>query len=643
MKRLHLSLALFFVPLSLFADVKLPAVFSDGAVLQRGREIPVWGRADAGEKVAVDLAGKSAQTVAGADGRWKVTLPALEAGGPWVLTVKGNNTVVVRDVLVGEVWLASGQSNMELPMYVLKDRYADIVAGCTDSQLRTFKIVPAWNFDGPRDDLGAATWSSANPKSVLGFSGVAYFFARELREKLGVPVGVVDATLGGCTIQSFLGEKALETFPADLAEGLRWKDADLVKATTDTEGAAQRSWDEALDSADPGLDPAAPWSAENFDDSDWALVPVPVRFADVGFAGSGSVWLRRTFTVPVPMAGKPARLNLGRIVDADVAFVNGVRVGGVPFQYPQRRYEIPAGLLHEGANTVAVRVLVDSGNGEIVAEKPYEIVSEAGTIPLAGCWKFHAGVTMGNRPGQTFIQWKPTGLFNAMVAPLGGFPIAGVLWYQGESNSGDGDRYGAYFKALVAQYRGQFGAETPVVMMQLPNFMEPTTGVADGGWAKFRDVQRRSLSIPGVALVVGIDLGDWNDIHPENKADVGHRMALAARRLAYGESKLASSGPLVSGMRVEGAKAVLSFTEIAGGLVAIGGGELRQFTIAGADGVYHEAHAVIVGDTVVVWSPAVPQPVSVRYAWANNPAGSNLTNTSGLPASPFEISAKAGE
>ncbi len=639
MKRLALF-ALFLAPLSLAADVKLPAVFSEGAVLQRGREIPVWGTADAGEKVSVAFAGKSAATTASADGRWNVTLPACEAGGPWVLSVKGKNTVSVSDVLVGEVWLASGQSNMELPVFRLKDRYADIVAGCTDPWVRTFKILPAWNFDGPQAEFGTAFWRSADPKSVLGFSGVAYFFARELREKLNVPVGVVDATLGGCTIQSWMGEAALVDFPEDIAEGRRWRDADLVKTTMRVESAAQQSWDTALDAADSGLDPAAPWFAEDFDDSGWALVPVPLRFADVGFAGSGSVWLRRTFTVPAEMAGKAARLNLGRIVDADTAYVNGVKVGNVTYQYPPRRYEIPAGLLHAGANTVAVRVLVDSGNGELVADKPYEIVSEKGEIPLIGRWKFHAGVAMGNRPGQTFIQWKPTGLFNAMVAPLGHYPVAGVLWYQGESNSGDGDRYGEYFKALVAQYRGQFGEKTPVIMMQLPNFMEPTSGVADGGWAKFRDVQRRSLAIPGTALAVGIDLGDWNDIHPENKADVGHRMALAARRLAYGEKNLASSGPLVSGMRVEGGKAVLSFTEVAGGLVAFGGGELRQFTIAGADGVYHEARAWIEGESVIVASPAVREPVSVRYAWANNPVGPNLSNTSGLPASPFEISAK---
>ena len=642
MKALAPFLALL-LPLSLSANVTLPKVFSDGAVLQRGRPIPVWGRADAGEKVTVRLAGKSAETVASADGRWSVTLPELPAGGPYEIDVAGKNALSVKNVLVGEVWLVSGQSNVELPMFRLQDRYAREVAESRDEWVRQFKIAPAWDFSGPRDDFASASWSSADPKSVLWFSGVAYFFAKEIRERENVPVGIVNASLGGSPIESWLGAEALAPFPETLAEGTRWQNADLVKATTDMEGAAQKSWDDALDAADKGLDTSAPWYAETCDDSDWAVTPVPVNFADIGFSGSGSLWLRRNFDVPASLAGKEARINLGRIVDADFAWVNGVKVGNVTYQYPPRRYTIPAGILHEGKNTVAVRVLVDSGRGALVSDKPYEVVAEGVRIPLSGAWKCRVGVNMGNRPNQTFIQWKPTGLYNAMIAPLGAFPIAGVLWYQGESNTGTPElvaAYGPFMDALIAQYRRHFGERTPVLMMQLPNYMDPTTGPVESNWAQFRDGQRRALRNPGTALVVGIDLGDWNDIHPENKSDVGHRFALAARRLAYGESALASSGPLASSLVVENGKARVSFTEIAGGLVAVGGQDLRQFTLCGEDGVFHTAYARIDGDTVLVWSPDVPKPVKVRYAWADNPVGANLTNTSGLPASPFELSAQ---
>jgi len=645
MKRITPILALLLAPLALSANVTLPKIFSDGAVLQRHAAIPVWGKADAGEKVAVSLAGNRAETIATAEGRWSVTLPALKAGGPYEIVVTGNNVVTVKNVLVGEVWLASGQSNMELPLFRLADRYAWEVAHCADEGIRQFKIQPAYDFDGPQEDFGNASWTSASPDTILGFSGVAYFFARELRAKEGVPIGIVNATLGGSPIESWLGEAALAPFPETLAEGRRWRDANLVKVTKDIENAATNAWDRALDEADPGLSSGHPWYAADFDDSCWASCPVPVQLAGIGFAGSGSVWLRRTIDVPAALAGKEARLNMGRIVDADTAYVNGIKVGNITYQYPPRRYVIPAGVLREGKNSIAVRVLVNGGNGSIVADKPYEIVAGDVRIPLAGEWKFHVGVSMGRRPGTTFINWKPTGLYNGMIAPLNNYPIAGVLWYQGESNTAPEQVavYGALMNALISQYRHQFGEKTPVILMQLPNFMDPTTAPVESTWAQLRDVQRRALATAGTALVVGIDLGDWNDIHPENKSEVGRRMALAARRIVYGETDLASSGPLVAKMRVLNGRAIISFTEIAGGLVAVGGRDLLQFTIAGADGVYHAAFARLEGNEVVAWSPDVPEPKSVRYAWANNPVGANLTNTSGLPASPFEVSVDAAK
>jgi sialate O-acetylesterase len=617
------------------ANVSLPRIMGDGAILQRGVVIPIRGHADPGEKVSVAFAGKTASAVADKDGRWAMSFPAMSAGGPYEIVVTGNNTVTVRDVLVGDVWLCSGQSNMELPMFRMRVRYAEIVADSKDTNIREFLVPDVYDFNGPKDDLPSGSWTSADPNTVLNFSAVGYFFARELHAQTGVAIGIVNASLGGAPIEAFMSEKSLAAYPDSLAEGKRFRDAALVKETEAQNTAVEKKWAETIDSLDAGLNAKPAWFEEKIDESAWKIAPVPCTFRDIAADDPGIVWFRKSVDIPAGLAGQPARLNLGTIVQADVAYVNGVKVGGTPYQYPPRRYDVPAGVLHAGPNTIAVRVIATARDGEFIREKPYEIVIGDTHFDLKGAWKFNVGVKTDPKPATVFVRWKPMGLYNAMIEPLAATPIKGMVWYQGESNTYEAPLYGGMLKAMIADWRALFGANTPFIIAQLPNLGVGTTEPTESGWATMRNEQRKALALPFTGMAVTYDLGEWNDIHPENKLDVGSRLARAALDIAYGKN-VPATGPLVKSMTLEGSRAVISFEDCCQ-LVSVGGGELHQFTIAGSDGVYHKAHAVLRGNQAIVWSRDVTEPKSVRYAWADNPVGANLYDAAGLPASTFEI------
>jgi sialate O-acetylesterase len=609
---------------------------SDGVVLQRDRSIPVRGWADAGEPVAVTLAGRIENTVADKDGLWSVLFPPMSAGGPYEMVVAGNNKLMVKDLMIGDVWLCSGQSNMELPMMRLADRYAEEIADSASSGVREFTVPDENDFKGPREDYTGGSWRAANPGSVLDFSGVAYFFAKELHEKTGVTIGIVNASLGGAPIESFMSAKALAAWPDKLAMTAFWSDPVNINDAEAKNAAAEKEWAEAIDGGDAGLAAKPAWSEASVDDSGWQTAPVPCNFRDIGFASSGVIWFRRTISLPEELAGQPARLDLGTIVQADIAYVNGVKVGSTPYQYPPRRYTVPAGLLHAGENTIAIRIIATAPNGEMIPDKPYELIFSDRRFDLKGAWKCKVGVKTSPKKPTVFVRWMPTGLYNAMIAPLAGMPIKGMVWYQGESNTGAALQYGGLLKGMIDDWRALFGKDTPFLIAQLPNLGLPNTGPTESGWATLRNEQRKALEMPLTGMAVTYDLGEWNDIHPENKLDVGSRLARAALRIAYSR-KIDSTGPLPVRMTVEKGRAIIDFEDSCT-LVAVGGGELRQFTIAGKDGVFHEAHAVLDGSRVIVWSRAVPEPVRVRHAWADNPAGANFYDCAGLPATSFEMS-----
>ncbi|KFE99812.1 hypothetical protein IX39_03895 [Chryseobacterium formosense] len=611
------------------AKIKLPALVSDGMVLQRNQKLNLWGKADVGEKVEVNFLNKKYTTTADATGNWKITLPEQKAGGPYTMTI---NEITLKDILIGDVWLASGQSNMELPMRRLTPFYADEIKNANNQNIRFFTVPQKYNFKLPQTELDGGKWEATNPQTILNFSGVAYFFAKELSQKNKVAVGIIHASLGGSPIQAWMDENSLKKYPEYLDEAKKWQNDDLIKSTESGEQALSKAWYAELDQSDIGLNQH--W--ENFDlnDSDWKTMNIPGSWEDKEGSFEGSVWFRKEINLTKNQAGKVAFLNLGRIKDADVTYINGTKVGNVTYEYPPRWYDIPAGILKEGKNVIAVRISNGSGKGQFIADKPYYLEIDGNKIDLKTEWKYKIGAKMEKMaPGQTFIRWKPTGLYNAMINPLINYNIKGAIWYQGESNTGKPKEYGDLLTTMINDWRSKWNQkDLPFFTVQLANFMEPKAQPVESNWAELREQQRQvSLKVPNTGLAVIIDIGEWNDIHPLNKKAVGDRLALQALKVAD-KKNIIADGPVYQSMKTDGNKIILSFKTGTDDFALVS--ELKGFTIKGKDGKYEWAKAKIEGNKIIVWNDTVSNPVSVRYDWADNPDG-NLKNKSGLPASPF--------
>jgi sialate O-acetylesterase len=607
-------------------------------VLQRDADVKVWGWAGEGEKVTISFDGKTYNAVSGADGKWEARLSQLKAGGPYSMNIDANNHLTLKDIMIGDVWVCSGQSNMELPMRRVKDRYQDIIAHSDNPDIRQFIVPHKYNFQQPQEDLKSGRWISSNPESVLEFTAVGFFFAKELFEKYRVPIGLINASLGGSPAQAWLSEDALKAFPEYLETAKKFKDNAYINQIVKKDKDVSDAWYSRIQQLDKGLEKGQkPWFDESYDASEWATMNVPGFWADHELGPvNGVVWFRKEIDVPASMTGKPARLWLGRIVDADTAYVNGKIVGTVSYQYPPRIYDIPSSLLKAGRNIIAIRVINNLGRGGFVLDKPYQLSAAGEIIDLKGQWQYKLGAVMDPLPDKTFIDWQPSGLYNAMIAPLLNYKIKGVIWYQGESNAGKPLEYRKLFPALIADWRGKWKqGDFPFLYVQLANFMEVKDKPTESNWAELREAQLKTLSVPSTAMAVTIDIGEWNDVHPLNKEDVGRRLALAARKVAYGDDEVVYSGPIYKSMKIDANKIILEFTNIGGGLIAKGGGELKHFAIAGADKKFIWAKAKIEGDKVIVWNDDITSPVAVRYGWADNPEGANLYNKKGLPASPF--------
>lgn len=626
------------LPVLMDCQIRLPRVISDGVVLQRRAPERIWGWAGRNETVALRFIDSTYQTTADTNGAWSIVLPALSAGGPYDMQFKASDTVTIRNVLVGDVWVCSGQSNMELPMERVSPLYGAEIARSTNADIREFVVPQTYDFNRSHDDFKSGEWASANPETILDWSAVSYFFGKELYDKYRVPIGLINSSLGGSPIESWISEDALKRFPKYYDEAQRFKDSTLIQKIQTSDEKRIASWYRLLGEKDEGYkDGRHSWRDPDYDASRWDTMSIPGYWAGTKLGPvNGVVWFRRVVNLPASMVGKPGMLILGRIVDADSAFVNGTFVGTVSYQYPPRRYPIPSGVLREGENVIVVRVISNIGKGGFVPDKSYEIVVGNRSIDLKGAWHYRLGAKMESLPGQTFIRWKPLGLYNAMIAPLLNFRIKGVIWYQGESNADRPLEYRSLMSTLIQDWREKWDEKNfPFFFVQLPNFMEARSQPSESNWALLREAQLQTLSVPNTGMAVTVDIGEWNDIHPLDKKDVGERLALNAEKIAYGDSAVVASGPLYKSMNTDNNKILLSFADVGGGLVAKGGGPLKYFAIAGADRKFVWAQAQIEGDKVVVWSDTIQHPVAVRYAWADNPEGANLYNKEGLPASPF--------
>lgn len=611
---------IFFLLLSFaaFSDVKLPSLVSNGMVLQRDTPVKIWGWANPGEKINVTFKGKKIRAIGDSKGNWACTLPATPAGGPYEITI---NEKSVKDVLFGDVWLCAGQSNMVINMERVKEKYPAEIASANNPQIRNFFIPTAISKVEVRADLPASAWLTVNPESVLQMGAVSYFFARDLYAQYHVPIGIINSSVGGTPIESWISEAGLKEFP------------EYVKDTTRTSAVppAPRK------SADRGL--SEKWARPSYSPKGWKRFSIPGFWEDQGLRDlNGVVWFRREIDIPEALAGQPAKLFMGRIVDADQVFVNGEQVGNITYQYPPRRYNVKNGLLKAGKNLIVIRVTNTAGKGGFVPDKRYEMFVGDQKFDLQGDWIYKVGEVfppVAEKPAPSIFT--PNALYNAMIAPFTSYALKGFVWYQGETNVWKPEVYQQLLPALAKDWRTQFNQpDLPFLYVQLPGFQDRTMLPAESNMAVLRDGQLKSLSIPRSGMAVTLDLGEWNDIHPLTKKPIGERLALAARKLAYGEN-IVSSGPIYESNQIEGNRIRIRFRETGSGLSInkTDEDELTYFAIAGKDKKFVWAKAIIERNTVVVWSDEVADPVYVRYGWADNPEGANLINVEGLPASPF--------
>ncbi len=642
------------------ADIRLPRLVGDHMVLQRDAPITLWGWADPGERIDIVFRHQRRATRADANGEWSVTLAPLAAGGPDTMQLAGHRTITLTDILVGDVWLASGQSNMEFPLQSqggfggVNDAERE-VAQAQYPRMRLFQVAREIGF-APKDDVSSDGWQAVTPATAARFSAVAYLFGRELQRRYAVPIGLIESSWGGTPAECWISAGGLRRFPEFGAsiERLAQVDDRAMRAYREYLS-VRRAWYALHGREDRGrIDGQDLWAAATYPDTGWptSLQPQPwPRKVIKEF--DGTMWFRRTIQLPAEAAAQVLRLHLMHLREADTTYFNGVRIGAVEGETRERDYAIPAGLAHAGGNTITVRIAGSyaGGDGYVgMLGDPADLYLQIGPqrLPLAGTWSYQPGPDLAALPEPppvaeflTPFPQAPAALYDGMIAPLVRYRIRGAIWYQGEANAARALQYRTLFPALIRDWRSQWGYELPFLFVQLAGYGADAPEPAEYAWAELREAQGGALALPRTGMAVAIDVGDATDIHPRDKQTVAHRLALAAERVAYGES-LVATGPRYRSMRREGHQIRLHFEDAGAGLVfrdAHGLGEPgRGFSIAGPDGRFHWAIARIDGADVVVSSTEVPAPNAVRYDWGNTPDG-NLRNRAGLPAPPFRTDA----
>ncbi len=627
-------------------DIRLPYLISSGMVLQREQVIKIWGEAAADQALTVDFIGKLYETQVNGDGSWELELDRLNAGGPYTMTVScAGRSIRITDILVGDVWVLGGQSNMELPVNRTFDLYEDEVRKDSDySGIRKFSVPQAYEFHQPIEELKGGAWETLRPDTAGNFSAIGYFLAKELYDKYHIPIGLIHTAWGGTPAEAWMSETSLMRFGRFRELLSLCKDDAYVKESITRDQLNTVNWNRELDIKDKGLsDEKALWYLPECDDTAWNRIEVPLNFQGTELERlKGSVWFRREFFLPEDLASEEAKLSLGTIIDADTTYLNGVEVGNTTYKYPPRRYRIPEGVLKAGRNVLAVRVVVNHSVGAFITDMPYFIHIGKEKLPLSGTWRYQIGAKAVAPEPQVFFHNKPTGLFKAMIYPLRNYTIRGVLWYQGESNDPYPYDYKELFEAVIRDWRSLWKlGDFPFYYVQITNYCLWKQESKVSSWARLRNEQRLAMEIPATGMVVTCDIGEYNDLHPQDKKKVALRLARWIRKDIFGEN-IEPCGPMIDRVVREGDRLRLYFTHIGGGLKAING-ELRTFMISGTDGVYYEARAEIDQDTILVYQAEqvhnrkIRNPVSVRYAWLDNPEGANLYNKEGLPASPFMI------
>ena len=629
------------------AKVTMPKLFQSGMVVQRGKLIPVWGHADAGEAVTVRFNKKVYQTTADADGRWRVDLPKMKAGGPYQLTV---NDQTIDNILVGDVWLLSGQSNIDVTIERVYPQYTQEIDKYENSQIRLFRVQNETSTHGVKEDIRHTNinWKPVNKQNAWLFSAAGYFLGKRMFQTNKVPQGIIVNSWGGTPIEAWISEDSLKAdYPMLLKKLQMYQNDNYVRAQMQANGAANQQWESILNQTDPGYADVAvdETSWQQIDQNNWT------------WRGTGSVWLRQHITIDKEHAGKPARLLLGTLFDRDVTYLNGKQIGQTGYQYPPRRYDIPEGMLKEGDNVIAIRFINKFGAVHFIPEKPYMLCFGDDRLsqnpmpkdvqPLSGLWKMKVGAEMPQCPSSDVsLQNLPTTLYNAVLYPLAPYAINGVVWYQGESNTGNPAPYADHLKKLMGSWRDRWNdQQMPFVIVQLANYdgrqqtgfprpITPQTEPVNSGWAQLREAQRVVAKADAKAeLAVINDLGETVDIHPLRKKEVAERIGLCFDKLLY-NNKVKLSPEVVS-TQVSDAAIQLTLDQ------PIQEGDLYTFEVCNnGNNTYQNVPAVGKGNVITLLVPQASQAsaLKIRYAWKDDPKQANVRSLSGLPMSSFELS-----
>ena len=629
------------------AKVTMPKLFQSGMVVQRGKLIPVWGHADAGETVTVRFNKKVYQTTADGDGRWRVDLPKMKAGGPYQLTV---NDQTIDNILVGDVWLLSGQSNIDVTIERVYPQYTQEIDNYENNEIRLFRVQNETSTHGVKEDIRHTNinWKPVNKQNAWLFSAAGYFLGKRMFQTNKVPQGIIVNSWGGTPIEAWISEDSLKAdYPMLIKKLQMYQNDNYVRAQMQANGAANQQWESILNQTDPGYADVAvdETSWQQIDQNNWT------------WRGTGSVWLRQHITIDKEHAGKPARLLLGTLFDRDVTYLNGKQIGQTGYQYPPRRYDIPEGMLKEGDNVIAIRFINKFGAVHFIPEKPYMLCfgddrfsqnpMPKDVQPLSGLWKMKVGAEMPQCPNSDVsLQNLPTTLYNAVLYPLAPYAINGVVWYQGESNTGNPAPYADHLKKLMGSWRDRWNdQQMPFVIVQLANYdgrqqtgfprpITPQTEPVNSGWAQLREAQRVVAKADAKAeLAVINDLGETVDIHPLRKKEVAERIGLCFDKLLY-NNKVKLSPEVVS-TQVSDAAIQLTLDQ------PIQEGDLYTFEVCNnGNNTYQNVPAVGKGNVITLLVPQASQAsaLKIRYAWKDDPKQANVRSLSGLPMSSFELS-----
>lgn len=614
------------------ANVTIPLLFSDGMVLQRNKPIPVWGWADANEKIVIHFNKQTKTVQADKNGKWIVNLNAEKAGGPFELTISGKNKITIKDVLVGEVWICSGQSNMEFQMYKLPD-FETQKEQSNEPMIRQFLV--AQDLSGtPKEHLKEGKWTVSNKENIKDFTAVGYFFAKKMYAELKIPIGIINTSWGGTNVETWTSREAFEKSEEfkDVIASVPSVNMDAIFETYKKSLLANIEKIQGFEVTDANQDQFA---TSDFKDLNWPEIKVPSLWENQQIGNiDGVVWMRKIITLTSEQAKKEAVLYLSKIDDEDQTYINGVQVGTNNIWEAKRIYKIPTGLLKEGTNIIAVKITDYSGGGGIYGDPAdMKIDFKDSAVALNGLWKFNVvNVRVSVSPNS-----YPSLLYNAMVNPLIPYAFQGVLWYQGEANVTRAKQYKVAFPLMITDWRTKWNqGNFPFYFVQLSTFDEFGGNSTKGSrWAELREAQTETLKLPNTGMAVTTDIGNAKDIHPTNKQDVAKRLASIALNDVYGKKQVCS-GPMYKAMEIKGNQIIISFASIGTGLLTSDkDGNLKGFEIAGADKIFYPAKATIKDNKVIVFSEIVPIPVAVHYGWADDDTEINLFNKENFPASPF--------